>query len=261
MTRGLGCVLATQDEAWEDELRRPLVGLVGHRKKVSLPHAVSYRHLVSKVFDQGPTNSCVANWFAMAIWLRGQIVAAPVPMPSRRWAYTVARYGDEPGKQLLDEGSSARVMCMKSQRHGIIAETRLPFEPAKINEPPPFDADIAGADAEFTGWYRAGVDPLELQQALADGYVPGMAISVFPNFENWPKTSKAYEETSGDLLGYHMVTITGYRTNSDGSVDFEVLNSWGDGWADGGFLWMSDRFVGSRKVFDRHVVTSAPISR
>lgn len=257
--RGYGAIRVSEQDAAHDAEHHHigvLLGTIG-----SLPSSVDHTPLLDRVLDQGPTNSCVAHWFTTAIYLAGQANGKPVPRPSVRWSYTVARYTDQPGAALVDLGSSARLMCLGSQTHGIVADTRLPFDPSQIDEPPPFDADLAGADALFTGYYRADAVAEQLQSALAQGHFPGIAIDVYSNFESWGATPAAYDQPSGDFKGRHMLTLVGYRTEADDVADFLVLNSWGLGWGNGGLCWMSSAFIESVNVFDRYIVTAAPSSR
>jgi len=248
-----GVIPCTLAEAEEDELDRGLYGLVGSAE--SPPYRVDHTRYLDTVNDQKWTNSCVGQWFSNAVYLAGQAQGKPVARPSARWAYTVARYLRNPGADLLDLGSSARLMCEGAAKHGIVADSRLPFVPADINEPPPFDADVAGGDALFTGYYRAGADAELLKRALCLGHFPGVAIAVHQNFVDWA-TDGVYSEPLGAFRGYHMLTLVGYRPGA-----FRVLNSWGTSWGDGGFCWMSDYFITSQYAFDRYVVTAAPASR
>ncbi len=253
MTRGLGCIPCSLEEAETDRLQRHVIGLIGTSSYTAL--SVDHTHLLDSVRDQGSTSSCVGQWFSNAIYLAGQAQGNPVARPSVRWSYAVSRYLGSPG-QLVDFGTSPRLMCEGAERHGIVAESRLPFDAARIDEPPPFDADVAGADALFTGYYRADADTDQLRRALELGQFPGIAISVHQSFVDWDNNGSVYDEPMGAFSGYHMVTLAGYRPGA-----FLVLNSWGAGWGEGGLCWMSDRFIRSQYTFDRYVVTAAPASR
>lgn len=248
-----GVIPCTLAEAEEDELHHHVRGLIGVSNYFA--SAVDHTKYLDFVPDQGATNSCVGQWHSSAIYLAGQAQGRPVPRPSRRWSYAVSRYMATPGV-LVDMGCSARLMCLGTERHGIIAESRLPFAPSEINEPPPFDADIAGADALFTGYFRADADTDQLRAALEKGQFPGIAIATYQNFVDWGADGTVYDEPAGEFRGYHMLTLCGYRPGA-----FLVLNSWGSGWGAGGLCWMSDRFIRSRYTFDRYIVTAAPPSR
>jgi hypothetical protein len=195
----------------------------------------------------------VSHWFSSALFIAGQ---GRMPRISRRWSYAVARWMNTPGV-LVDTGSIPRLICEGSEKHGIIAESRLPFDPATIDEPPPLDADLAGADALFHAYYRAvGNIPILLRMAIAQGHCPGLAMRVHDNFVQWGRDGTVYDDVDGEWRGNHMVTLVGFRPGA-----FRLLNSWGTGWSSDGFCWVSDRFVASHYTFDHLVVTGSPLAR
>lgn len=249
-----GVVPCTEEEAAHDRAHHHVDVLVGVRApSIS---AVDHRKHLDQVVDQFETNACVAHWFSSANYLAGQAQGRPAPRTSRKWSYDVARYMQTPGV-LLDIGSSARLMCLGTARHGMISEARLPFEPSRVNEPPPFDADVAGADALFRDYFRADADAGQLRRALAAGEFPGTAIRVYQNFLDWGSDPDAvYDQPAGDFKGLHMLTAIGF---APGKILY--LNSWGPTWGMGGFVWLSDRFVESDQAFDRYVVRSTAVSR
>lgn len=247
-----GVIPCKSEDILHDEQNHPIERLIGASVSNNRSTDVDYRHLLDSVPNQANTNSCVAQWFSTAIYLAGQAQGRPVPRPSVRWAYNVARYIDQPN-MLVDLGSSARDMCFGCSRHGIISEDRFPFEPAKVNEPPPFDADIAGADALFTGYYRASTAD-DIHVALEQGHFPGTAIRVYSNFMSW-NNEDTYVKSNGKFEGLHMLTAIGCKP---GKILY--LNSWGKNWGSGGFIWIADSFVDSSEAFDKYVVTAAPIS-
>jgi len=125
-----------------------------------------------------------------------------------------------------------------------------------VNEPPPFDLDVAGGDALFTGYYRIEGDVAALMRlALASGHVPGLAMMVHESFLELG-ANVTHDVPEGNALGRHMVTVVGYEPGA-----FRILNSWGTDWADGGFGWLSERFVASAFCGDRYCMTSAPVGR
>lgn len=246
-----GCI-ADSIEAHERDVReRPLEGLVGGVFD-DVPETGDLTQYLDRVLDQGLTSSCVAHWFSSALLLAGR---GQMPRPSIRWAYDLARYARTPGV-LVDAGSVARLMCEASSRHGIVAESRFPFDASKIDEPPPFDLDIAGADALFSAYYKPSGDlSTLLRVAIAQGHCPGLALHVYDNFIGWDGAG-VYEDVDGEWRGDHMITIVGYKPGA-----FRVLNSWSDRWGDGGFAWLSDAFVSSHYCFDHMVVTASPLAR
>lgn len=247
-----GVIPCTAEEAAEDFAKRPLRALVGAtRSRLS---SLSLSQFLDDVVDQFATNSCVANAGSSACVVNNAAKGTPIKRPSRRHLYNLARYMRDPGKPLVDLGSSARLMCEGASRHGLVAEERWPFDPDRINEPHPFDVDIAGADALFLDYWRASDDPDELRVALEQKEIPTIAIPVHQNFIDC-NGDGSYRELAGDFRGYHMLAVVGF----DGD-DFEILNSWGRSWGSGGFCRMAASFI-QQHAFDRYVIRSAPAPR
>ena len=83
-----------------------------------------------------------------------------------------------------------------------------------------------------------------LRQLLANGKVAVISIYVWDNFIDINNYGNVY--TVADLSGYnhggHAVVVVGYDDNKytkDGYGAFKLANSWGVGWGDHGFFWMS----------------------
>lgn len=252
--KGFGAIPDRLEDAEHDARHRHIAGLIGRDAGV-LSAAIDWTDHLDRIPDQGASSSCVGQAMSTAIYLAGQALRAPVPRPSAAWSYAVARYYDTPGV-LVDVGCRPRSAVLGALRHGIVAESRVPFDPAAVNVAPPLDADVAGADALFTGYYRvAGDVPLLLRMALEKGHVPMLSMVVHESFQDLGRGA-TYAEPEGTELGRHMVAIAGYRPGS-----FCLVNSWGTGWADGGTCWIADRFIASSYVQDVYVVTAAPASR
>lgn len=248
--RGMGCIPDRLIDAERDASDRHIGHLVG--ASASYPDSIDFRKYLDAVPDQGATSRCVAWYVSSAVYLAGQVRGTPVPRPSAKWNYDVARYVDTPGV-LVDIGSRCWSMLQGLGQHGMISEARLPSTNENVNEPPPFDADLYGADALLTGYYKLeGRLSTLIRMTLAAGHLPGFAMVVHESFQDLAR-GELYDEPDGMELGRHMVTCIGYRPGA-----ILLLNSWGRFWADDGFCWVSDRFVDSHYVFDRYAITAAP---
>ena len=88
--------------------------------------------------------------------------------------------------------------------------------------------------------------------ALAAGMPVTMGINVSRAFEDgeWD----VYDGDSGPSLGGHCIMACGFSPKG-----IMCLNSWGPTWGrNGGFFWLSDRFVGSDEANDLCMVQVAP---
>lgn len=88
----------------------------------------------------------------------------------------------------------------------------------------------------------AGVNAV--RQRLANGFTSTIGIAVYSNFDNIRNFNNTYcvADRYGANRGGHAVTIVGYcdtLTTNDGPGAFRVANSWGAGWGDEGYFWMS----------------------
>jgi hypothetical protein len=254
---GFGCVPTPLDVVARDNVHRPLARLIQNAPPTSRLAKANYADLLDFVPDQGPTSSCVANAGSSACYLTGQAQGFPIRRPSRRHLYDLARYRGTPGK-LVDQGSRADFMCEAAIEHGMVAEDRFVFDANAINDPPPFDTDVAGADAVGLDWWRASDDPEELAVALDRRQFPIIAIPVHQNFVDW-SSDEPYSDVAGDFCGNHMLCLLGYEDTPSGLV-FDVLNSWGPNWCRGGFIRMRGDFI-KTGAFDRLLIRSAPAPR
>jgi parallel beta-helix repeat protein len=87
-----------------------------------------------------------------------------------------------------------------------------------------------------------GMDALKAY--LADGNTATTGISVWSNFDNIENFNYTYSssERYGSDRGGHIVTICGYdddKATADGLGAFRMVNSWGTGWGEAGYWWMT----------------------
>ncbi|GAB4370427.1 MAG: hypothetical protein Kow0042_12660 [Calditrichia bacterium] len=96
-----------------------------------------------------------------------------------------------------------------------------------------------------------GID--QIKQVLNNGELLVIGISVYPNFDNIAAYNYTYcvSDAYGSSRGGHAVAIVGYDDNKqthDGPGAFRMVNSWGSGWGQSGFWWMSYEAVKSSKL-------------
>ncbi len=81
----------------------------------------------------------------------------------------------------------------------------------------------------------------EIKKALTEGSPVSGAFKIPQSFKSdadgvWRPASDWQDDTKWKH-GLHAMTIVGYDDNKAGGA-FRILNSWGTGWSDGGFIWM-----------------------
>lgn len=236
------------------------------------PEAVSWRHLLDLILDQGQSSSCVGCGMATQVLLRTAYLGRPV-RPSEKGIYDVARLVDRPGGPVFDLGCRPGAAMLGMHEHGLAARARWPLtspsdEEARAMAPdgtaaswidalPPFDVFSAGADAQVTGHFRADTGDIVgmLKRALAIGQFPGYAQYVRPDYQD-VRGDEIYEVSgppNRDSDPSHYQTLCGYDQASA-----HVVSSWGRGHGDGGIVRVSWSVIASSWSFDRLVVTSAP---
>jgi len=83
-----------------------------------------------------------------------------------------------------------------------------------------------------------------VKQRLDNGYTLVMGIHVYSNFDAIQNHNYTYcvADRYGSCRGGHAVCIVGYDDNkptADGMGAFRLVNSWGTGWGQAGYWWMS----------------------
>ena len=97
-----------------------------------------------------------------------------------------------------------------------------------------------------------------IKQLLANGSTSSLAIGVWGNFDNIAEYNYMYcsSDRTGSNRGGHMITFVGYNdtlTTHDGKGAFRMVNSWGTGWGQAGYFWMSYQAVMDSLLTQRSV--------
>lgn len=251
----LGYICDDADVVKRDLEERSSGRLLGSRIH-QRPTAITHRHLVDQVQDQGDTGSCVGQAIASSIYLHGRFRGYPIDRPSAKGIYDIARLMKHPGDPVQDAGSSPGMAMLGIETYGIVAQYRWPLTNDNVNILPPLDVFIAGSSAKVTGWYRipngrSRVDDVE--SALEDGHFPVFGMPVDDAYMMW-KSDDTWTGMVGDSRGGHMQCVIGYRPDA-----LLVLNSWGESWGVGGCVWIS-KSVFTSATMDAYIITSAPSS-
>lgn len=245
-----------------DPRDRPLGALLGAVNVGALPSEVDLRRFVLEVYDQGESNSCVANALVAAIELRYRLRGAMPPRLSRRGAYVIARAlaRASTSDQLTDDGSYPRMMFKGARNVGFPLESFAPFDVSKINEELDWQALQDASAHRISGWYRCdvfGADRVaQVRQALAKGYPVVFGAAVGDAFMQATGRDVVMPEDPERVRGGHMLTAVGYRALASGRVEFLILNSYGTSYADRGFVVVDESFLTDPRTSDIYVVTT-----
>lgn len=92
--------------------------------------------------------------------------------------------------------------------------------------------------------------------ALGDGFVIGM--DVYPSFDTYTGGIYDRDVSQEQRTGGHAMMVVGYDDNAEGTGigAFKLVNSWGTGWGEQGYVWLSYRFFASH-VYEAWAMTDA----
>lgn len=228
--RGLGYLVDAQDP-------RDLMLSVRLQAGGSIPSSLSLYDARQRVRHQGEVSWCVG--FAGTSAVRLGYLAAGVDCPelSPCFLYRGCRNVDGTNE---DAGTYIRSAMRVAMKLGLAAEMAWPTTPERMNEALGLAAAHAAHDRFGTrGYYRvASGDTDGIRLALASGFPVVAGWTVDRAFMRWDGAHPIPADL-GAPEGGHAMAIVGYR--ADGT--FDLLNSWGTEWGQGGFGWASEGFA------------------
>lgn len=246
MNRPLGVLRDPPGTERGISLRHLVAGSVG-----AVPSAFSLADRITAGLDQYK-ETCVGAALYHGLKLAAHTAGFDID-PSYRAIHTIARMlEDLRATRLPDRGCYPHLALEGLEDWGVVARTRWPDD-SDIGAPVPIDVLEAGAVARVTGVYRVFETGDELvallRRSIFEGHGAFYAGSV----------GAAYKRLGGEVYdgdatsdGDHARLLVGYRPGA-----FLELNSWGLGWGEGGFGWISEAYV--RRAFAHTVITAAPM--
>ncbi len=189
--------------------------------------------------DQGQQSSCTAwaTGYAMRSYYEGQ---------RRNWNFSSPRQLISPAYihnrlhdfSSCDTGTSISDALDLLKKDGAPTLSAYPYVENDCSRPA--GPELARSSSEFRirGW--SAVDNKKLDDAkgqLSRGHPVVFGMDVSDRFENLTG-SEIYDDTAAPRTGGHAMVLVGY---SERRQAFKVMNSWGTGWGQGGFGWVSYR--------------------
>ena len=198
------------------------------------------------VLDQGQVGDCTANGgvecMLAALKIYGLLALSVVSNYfSRYFLYAVTRI--LMGVPLTeDSGATITDMVMTLVTRGVCLETSWPSVGDKWQDMPTQAAYTEASQHTALRWYA--LSSVEwIKACITMGFPVVFGVTLFDSFENVGADGYVPMPVPGENeIGGHCMIIVGYRKRADGGIDFKVLNSWGEGWGDGGFGWMPQEY-------------------
>ena len=183
---------------------------------------------------QGAQSSCVGwalAYSARSYYARRESgLGQKTPEPfSPSFIYNQTKEGD------CSSGSSISSGLILLETVGVIGLSEFPYEPKDCSRQPTQAQLNQAVMHRIKSWARvdiAQVDALKAEIYQGNPIVIGMWVT--PGFYQMKKG--IYSDLSDDSSGGHAMVIVGY---DDQRHAFKVINSWGEGWGEKGFGWVS----------------------
>lgn len=203
-----------------------------------LPEAADLSPLFPAVGDQGSQGSCTGwavgyaarTYYARATEARN--LSSPANIVSPAYLYDMAR-------QTTDCGRGAQIAkLLDTLSAGALSEQDYPYDQTLCRVPTRAQAAEAAEAADFRikDWYRVNFANLDqIKGEIAQGNPVVFSLALYGEFFGL-RGNAIYASHSGDISGYHALTAVGY---DERRAAIKFINSWGAGWGDHGFGWIS----------------------
>lgn len=220
--------------------------LVDPHAPAKLPAKLSLRGSpdMPGVYDQGQLGSCTANAIAGAYEFELKRQGEDF-MPSRLWIY----YQERSLEGTIDQDAGAEIRDgLKVAGKGVCPERDWPYDISTFTGPPPSSASVDAIKSHAVSYYSLNPHGpgAPLRACIAAGFPFVFGFQVPAVFETLTGDDPflAFPGHNDQFVGGHAVVAVGYDfTCQRFPVPvFEVRNSWGADWGDGGYYFCDSRF-------------------
>lgn len=212
----------------------------------TLPPSVSLRDKMPVVYDQGDLGSCTANAIAGCVQYQQMLQneAEGSNVPSRLFIYYCER--EMEGSVAYDSGALIRDGMKVVNQIGAPPETDWAYDVTQFAAKPPAQAYTDAANYKTLKYARVYRSSYYLRSHIVVGRPIVFGFTVFNSFWNSagdPPYICAMPAPNESVDGGHATVCVGYKTTSDGHILYEIRNSWGSSWGDGGYFYMPEAYL------------------
>jgi C1A family cysteine protease len=226
----------------------------------ALPPKINLRDQCPKeVYDQGRIGSCTANAIAGAFEFDLLKQGLTDFMPSRLFIYYNERSVE--GTIGTDSGAMIRDGVKSVATLGVCTEHEWPYDDtpphsdggpwptgARAGQTPSQQCYTDALQTKVSSYQRVVRSLAQFKGCLAAGYPFVFGFTVYESFESDTVTHTGIVPMPApdeQMLGGHAVLAVGY---DDAEQRFEVRNSWGDRWGNGGYFTMPYAYLTERSL-------------
>jgi C1A family cysteine protease len=201
-----------------------------------LPVSVSLRPQSAPVWNQGNLGSCTWQGTGAQLALLHVQQGLHAYIPSVLFGYWNTRNLE--GTVNVDAGGQIRDAIKVAASLGCCTEACWPYVIEKFADRPPVGAFTEARKHVAIQYQVLAQTSAELRGALANGHGIVFGMQLYSSFESGQvaRTGQVPMPKYGEpYVGGHCMQIIGY---DDRKQRFEVRNSWGADWGDGGYCWI-----------------------
>lgn len=230
------------------EAADPLPGLMlsGSAPKPELPRSVDLSASLPRPGNQGQQGSCVA--WAVSYGLRSLLATRSRGWVADQHAFSPSYVFNQLSHAGSCWGSSIVDALTLIQVQGVLPVDSFPYDSASCSAVPSPSQRQSASEYRISGFEKVPLAVAAFKKTLANGDPIVIAMWAGSTFQSVSDAS-VYSGPRGSNPGGHAVLVVGY--NDDLSA-FRVLNSWGTGWGDGGYCWMSQSLIEGPEVFEAY---------
>lgn len=200
----------------------------------NLPSSSDMGSSFPPVSSQGAQGSCVA--WAVAYGLKSF-----QEREERGWAYTPdhlfspASIFNKYKKGKCNGGWYVKDALEMVEADGVAPMSAMPYSASDCSALPDEATKTLSKNYRIHSIRRVPNDAIEIKGHIATRMPVVIGMRVDPSFD-YLKGQQVYPGATGSYDGGHAMVIVGY---DDTKQAFRLFNSWGKGWGDGGFGWVS----------------------
>jgi len=215
----------------------------------ALATKIDLRKDMSPVRNQGNFGSCTSfATMGLQEYLLKKQGRYVQQAPAFNW-YQSRRQTGSKGK---DDGVPTEFAVKMLDAYGSVAESEMPYLAASqqkdetlrlgfLTQQPSSALTDKGKKNRIVTGYKTVTTLSGVKKSLSDGMPVVLAMRVFSNMGNTPKSGLLPMPTSKDTFqGGHAVLAVGYDNEKRVII---VRNSWGTDWADGGYFYMPYEYL------------------